>query len=392
MIPRLKVTAHNEPGWNYNLWKSVFHPVTERLGAGYMVYNQRIVPVSFNDDRFEGYWALRRQAIVIDASAEKLVDVRGPDAERLLERAMTRHIAVLKPGRAGYALLCWPHGGLLTDGVLMRLAPDHFQFVSGCGETLAWLTALGLDMDVAVSDPDVSVLAIQGPRALDVLGAAADGGVPAKFSYCAVNEIVMGGQRVTISRTGFTNELGFEVYITRGGDGPALLDHLLATGRSHGLRLVGLDTIDIRRVEGGIMNSGSDFDETTNPFEVGMGAFVAMDKADFVGKSALERGPRARRVFGLLCSEAEPLCWGALYRDGRPGGHVTVGAWSPYLRSGIGIVRLDEAGGEIGMEVEVETRSGRRCVARLAALPLYDPEHAVVRGATEAIPEEPAQA
>ncbi|MBM3583497.1 MAG: aminomethyl transferase family protein [Alphaproteobacteria bacterium] len=172
MIPRLKVTAHNEPGWNYNLWKSAFHPITERLGAGYMVYNQRIVPVSFNDDRMEGYWALRRDAIVIDASAEKAIEIAGPDAEAPLDRAMTRDLTRLKPGRALYALVFWKDGGLVSDGVLLRLAHDRFWYVSGCGEVQAWLTALGMGMNVRVSDPDVSVLAIQGPEALDVLAAA----------------------------------------------------------------------------------------------------------------------------------------------------------------------------------------------------------------------------
>lgn len=386
MIPRLKVTAHNEPGWNYNLWKSAFHAMTEPLGASYMVYNQRIVPVSYNDDRFEGYWALRRAAIVIDASAEKAIEIAGPEAEALLDRAMTRDIARLKPGRAIYALICWPDGGLLTDGVLIRFAPDRFWYVSGCGEVMGWLTALGLGMDVRVTDPDISVLAIQGPRALDVMRDACDGGLPAKFSYCAVAEVRMGGQPVIVSRTGFTNELGFEVYVRRTDDGQALWNHLFRVGATHGLRLVGLDTIDIRRVEAGIRNSGSDFDETTNPFQADLGDFVELNKSDFIGKAALVGGDRSRWVFGLRGVDAEPLTWGGVHLDGERVGWTTVGAWSPFLREGIGIARLPGGRGRVGMTVMVDTRRGDRRPATLCDLPLYDQDHAIVLGKATAVP------
>jgi aminomethyltransferase len=387
MASRLRVTVHDEPGWNYAIWRSAFHEVTEARGASYMVYNQRAVPVTYGEDREAGYWALRRGVVMTDVSGEKTTEIAGPDAERLMERALPRPMSKFNPGRAMYGLLCRPDGGLLCDGVLVRPAPDRFWYVSAMGEDEAWLRALSIGLEVEISDPDVSALAVQGPKSLDVLAAACDRGLPDEFKYFAAAPVVMGGQEVLISRTGWTGELGWEVYLPRAGhDGPALWRHIEAAGEPVGLVVGSIDAMDIRRIEAGILLYGADMDASLNPFQAGLGDFVDMTKPDFIGKSALEGADRTPLVRGLLCPDDEPLTGGALFEGEEEVGWVTAAAFSPYLQSGTAIVRLRRAVDLDAPSLIVETRRRGRAPARLAALPLYDVEHRIVRGLDREIP------
>jgi aminomethyltransferase len=387
MASRLRVTVHDEPGWNYALWRSAFHGITEARGASYMVYNQRLGPVTYGQDREVEYWALRRGVVMSDVSPEKTIEISGPDAARLMDRAMPRPMTEFNPGRALYGPICRPDGGLLCDGVLVRPAADRFWYVSGSGDVEGWLLALSIELDAEISDPDVSVLAVQGPRSLDVLAAACDGGAPDEFKYFAVARVVMGGQEVLISRTGWTGELGFEVYLPRAGhDGPALWRHIEAAGAPHGLVVAGLDAMDIRRVEAGILLYGADMDASLNPYQAGLGGFIDMTKPDFIGRTALEKADRTVLVRGLLCPDDEPVSGGVLFDGEEEVGRVTAAAFSPYLQSGTAIVRLHR---DVAVETDglaVETRKRGRASARLATLPLYDSEHRIVRGLDTEIP------
>ncbi len=313
MALRLRVTTHDEPGWNYALWRSAFHGITEALGASYMVYNQRVVPVTYGRDREAEYWALRRGVVMTDVSAEKTIEITGPDAERLMDRAMPRPMSMLEPGRALYGPICRPDGGLLCDGVLVRPASDRFWYVSGSGDVEGWLLALSIGLDATVSDPDVSVLAVQGPKSLEVLAAACDGGPPEAIKYFTNARVAMGGQEVLITRTGWTGELGFEVYLPRAGhNGAALWRHIEAAGAPHGITVCGLDAMDIRRIEAGILLFAADMDASLNPYQAGLGGFVDMTKPDFIGKAALVGADRTPLVRGLLCPDGEPVVGGAL--------------------------------------------------------------------------------
>jgi glycine cleavage system aminomethyltransferase T len=387
MASRLRVTVHDEPGWNYGLWRSAFHGITEARGASYMVYNQRLGPVSYGEDREAEYWALRRAVVMTDVSPEKSIEISGPDAERLMDRAMPRPMTEFNPGRALYGPICRPDGGLLCDGVLVRPAADRFWYVSGSADTEGWLLALSIGLDAEVSDPDVSVLAVQGPKSLDVLAAACDDGAPDLFTYFAVARVVMGGQDVLVTRTGWTGELGFEIYLPRAGhDGPALWRHIEAAGAPHGLVVAGLDAMDIRRIEAGILLYGADMDGSINPYQAGLGSFIDMTKPDFIGKAALEGADRTLLVRGLLCADDEPVAGGVLL-DGRVEvGRVTAAAYSPYLQSGTAIVRLQRDVALDSKGLVVETRKGGLTPARLATLPLYDAEHRIVRGLDPGVP------
>lgn len=390
-LMRLVVSAHKEPGWDYGTNRGPYSRFHIANGASYCVYNNRLMPVSQKIDRFAGYWALRTRAGLFD-TGERPIQIKGPDAAKFCNRVFTRDCAKLKPGRAGYGLLCYPDGGILCDGVLMRLEEDTYWYVQADGPVYSWFIAHAQDLDVAITDPDSWVTQIQGPASLDILAALSDTGVPAELKYFSIARTTIGGQPVILSRTGWTNEMGFEIYtLPNGGkfDGAAMWKRFLEAGQPHGMEICALDSMDIRRIEGGILNNGSDMDETMTPSEAGLGAFVDLSKDDFIGKAALGRRIAPARVIGLKCPAGEPLRLGAVSVSGKKVGFVTAGAWSPYLKAGIAIVRLDDAA-PAGTAVEVACRDGKSHPAVLDDLPLYDKEKKIPRGLESSIPVQEA--
>ncbi len=165
------------------------------------VYGKRFYALSLGEDPVSRYWALRRHVVLYDVP-ERPVEISGPDAIRLLEQVFTRKVANLPVGRARYAIACLPGGGILMDGVLLRLERDRFWYVHADGEFDTWLIARGLGMEVSIRDPDSWVLQVQGPRSLDVLAAACDDGMPDAFNYFNVRECRLGNQSLLVSRTG----------------------------------------------------------------------------------------------------------------------------------------------------------------------------------------------
>ena len=376
-------------GWDYSITRHPYHEHERPKGAHYCVYNRRLMAVCFDDHTTEdGYWRLRREAALLH-TGEFPLEFRGPDAERLLDKLFTKDITKVKPMRCGYGLACYEDGGLLVDGILLRLAEDRFWYAQADGDFYSWARAHAVGMDVEILDPNVFVSQIQGPNALKILEAASSRGLPEKFSYFAVARVDLGGQEVVITRTGYTNELGWEFYTEPHHDADALWAHLQAAGAAHGLEIFGLDAMNIRRIEAGILNAGADFDQTTNPYEVGLGRFVDEDKTDFIGKAALAVAPRGRRSHGIRCDSGEPLISGRVEVDGAPAGHVTAGATSPYLGAGIGIALMSTADHGPGTHIRVGCKDGQMHDATLVDLPMYDELAEIPRGKKVDIPERP---
>jgi aminomethyltransferase len=240
--------------------------------------------------------------------------------------------------------------------------------------------AHGLEMDVEVSDPKSWVLQIQGPKALDILRDAADGGGPEPFRYFDVATCRIGGQDVVVSRTGWTNEMGFELYTLGEVDGPKLWGDLLAAGKPHGLIGTGLDSMGIRRIEGGILDNGTDMDPAMTPFQAGLGKFVDFAKPDFIGRAALEDADRTCLLFGLKVPDAAPVRGARVLSDGKPVGWTTTGAWSPYLNHGVGYVRFDGPGFGPGDRLILRLPDGGEHGAEVVELPFYDAEKLIPRG------------
>ena len=389
LLKRNVVASFNEPGWNYALWGGPYHRLHQQRGAKYCVYNYRLMAVDQGGDRFEEYWKQRREAGLVD-TGERPTEIIGPDAEALCNKLFTRNCSTLKPGRAGYGLLLYPDGGILCDGILMRLAADRFWYVQAEGPVYSWLVAHAAGMDVKIRDPRSWVAQVQGPRSLEVLAAASDTGLPENFTYFSVAKLTMGGQPVLVSRTGWTAEMGFEFYTLPEEaplDGEALWRHVEAAGKPFGMTVCDLDSMDVRRIEGGILNNLSDMDESTNPYQAGLGGFVDMRKPDFIGKAALVDADKGLLVTGLQCDAGEPFIDGEVMSGGMQIGRVTAAAWSPFLKCGTAIIRLSDARHAGAPSVTVRTRDGNLNPARIVELPMYDKDKAIPRGLDTTIPE-----
>ena len=352
-------------GWDFSLHRHPYHEVERPLGPHYCVYNRRLMACCFDQrSTEEGYWLLRRKAAVLH-TGEYVLQFRGPDAERLLDKLFTKDMTRVRVGRCAYGLACYEDGGLLVDGILLRLEDDCFWYAQADGDFYSWARAHAIGMEVEISDPEVFVSQVQGPNALAILEAASDNGMPEPFGYFGVARVSFCGQEIVISRTGYTNELGWEFYTEPRHDADALWQHLAAAG---------------------ILNAGSDFDRTTTPYEVGLDRFVDEDKGDFIGKAALQDAPRANRLTGLYC-DAEPHIGGEIMVAEGIAGRVTAGAISPYLRRGIGIGRMDRSGFSEGDQVRIRCIDGELHEGELATLPLYDKEAEIPRGKRVDIPE-----
>ncbi|MDH5225097.1 MAG: aminomethyltransferase family protein [Actinomycetota bacterium] len=344
--------------------------------AMFGVYGGRLYALSLGDDPIEGYWRLRRGAALFDVP-ERPLQVEGPDAARLLNLVLTRDVATLEPGRAGYGIACDARGGILMDGVLMRLAPDRFWYVLADGDFVGWLEAHAIGLDVTIADPGSWVLQVQGPASLDVLAAACDASAPEPFGYFAVAETRIADQPVIVSRTGWSAELGFEVYTLPGIDAGALWERLLAAGEPHGLAVQSLESLGIRRIEAGILDNGTDMGPHTTPFAAGLGRFVDLEKENFIGRDALAGADRRPRIFGIS-GEGVPVPGTDVFHERSVAGRVTAGAWSPFLERGIGYALMHEPGAWAGRSVRL---AGDDASSDLVELPFYDPERAIPRGA-----------
>ena len=344
------------------------------------IYCDRLYPMTLGEDPIEYYWKLRKEVLLYDVP-ERPLEIKGPDAVALLERVFTRPIDSLRLWRGRYAIACTPQGGILMDGVLIRLAPDHFWYVQADGEFEPWLLAHAGGLDVSIRDPQSRVLQIQGPKSLDVLRAAAGDQVPDKFGYFHAGRFDFGGQPLLVSRTGWTGELGFEVYSDGSNtDHHALWDHLMLHGEPFGMQFSSAESMGIRRLEAGILDYGTDMDRTMTPFDAGLGAFVDFDKKEFVGRDALIDADRGCLLLGLTCDGTVPFSGLEIMDGGRTVGHMTAGAWTPYLKLGVGFVRFEHHDEWLGRKLEVRARDGSRHVCEVVSLPFYDPEKKIPRG------------
>lgn len=374
-------------GWDYSLSRHPYHEIERPLGPHYCVYNRRHMACCFDTQSTEdAYWLLRQKAALLN-TGEFPLQFEGPDAERLLDKLFTKDITKVKVGRCGYGVACYEDGGLLVDGILLRLSEDRFWYAQADGDFYSWARAHAAGLDVRITDPQVYVSQVQGPNALRVLETANGGKLPEPFGYFAIARVNFSGQEIVITRTGYTNELGWEFYTEPHHDADAIWQHLKSAGEPFGLEIFGLDAMNIRRIEAGILNAGSDFDLTTTPYDVGLGRFVDEGKSDFIGKAALSKASKGLRLFGVKCSGGEPLIAASVETEQGVIGRITAGATSPYLGHGIGIVRLDQASHKQGDLVKVGCRDGSKQEAELVEMPFYDKLAEIPRGVLVDVPQ-----
>ena len=350
------------------------------------VYSGRFYALTMGADPIESYWQLRRRAVLFDVP-EHPIEIVGADALTFLNQLFCRDVSRLRVGRASYAIACNHDGGILMDGVLLRLDEQRFWYVLANGEFLTWLEAHRVGYEVAVTDPHSWVLQIQGPRSLEILPEIVDGAAPQPFNYFSVAECQVAGEPFLISRTGWTGEMGFEIYsLNPRVDGEKVFRHIMQRGRAAGLSHAALDSMGIRRIEAGIMDNSSDMDSSMTPFAAGLGRFVDLDKSDYIGKEALERVDQRSAFFGITSSPQTPVGRHAVLFKGQEVGKVTIAARSPYLNRFIGYVRFFEPGDWEGSEVTLRTNDGSMHCANINLLPFYDAEKRIPRGLANELP------
>ena len=350
------------------------------------VYAGRFFTIYNGEDPVHKYWTLRRKALLYDVP-EKPVEISGPDSVPFLEKVLTRRVATLAEGRGRYAIACTPQGGVFMDGVLFRLGDERFWYVQADGAFETWLTAHSDAFDVTISDPRSRVIQIQGPASMDIMEAASAGGIDAGFKRFRAGFFDLGGQRLYVSRTGFTGELGYEIYCNgEATDHLALWDHLMAAGEPFGMEFSSTRSMTIRRIEAGILGNMTDMDTTMTPFQAGLGAFVDMDKGEFIGRAALLGADRRTLLYGVTCDAAVPGRGSTVQDGGAAVATLTAGVDSPTLGCGIGYARFREPGEWGGRELDVRLPDGDVHSCRVVDLPFFDREKRIVRGLDRTIP------
>ncbi len=363
-----------------NCARSPFFSCTRDRALMYGEYANRLTPLLLGRDKCEEYWVLRKSVGLYDVP-ERPVEICGKDSIKFLNRVFTRPVETLKVGRGRYALLCHQRGGVVCDGIVFKLEENRYWYVHADGDIYTWLVAHAEGFSVNINDPHSWALQIQGPRALDVLAKCCDKGPPESFRYFHSSQCRMGGQEVLISRTGWTGELGFEVFnMDPDVDGPALWNHLLEAGDDFGIRECGTLGMNCRRIEAGILNYGTDMDWETTPFAMGLGQFVDLDSHDFVGRDALLKANRETRFTGFKSHEGN-IKWGtAVLQNGQCVGRVKAFEQSPHFKCGVGFVLLNHPSLMHADGLSVIDRQGRERPVELSPLPFYDSQKRIPRG------------
>jgi aminomethyltransferase len=365
-----------------------FRPRTGALTSRFTEYNGYWLPTAYDNlGAVSEYWACREEAAIMDLSPLRKWEVLGPDAEELLQAIVTRDVRRLSDGQVVYTALCNDTGGMIDDGTVFRLHATNFRFVGGSEYDGIWLREqadrLGLRAWIKESTDELHNVGVQGPKSRELLAPliwTAPTQTPfAELTWFRFSVARLGGPQglpLIASRTGYSGELGYELFC-HPKDAPELWDAVVATG---GVTPLGLDALDMLRIEAGLVFPGVEFDDQVDPFEAGIGFTVTKDKEDdFVGKEALaeRRAHPQRKLVGLELVGNEPAAHGECVHVGRHQvGVVTSGTRSPVLKKNIALCRMNIRYAEPGTEVEVGKLDGfqKRIPATVVPFPFYDPK------------------
>ena len=346
----------------------------------YGISANRFYPLTTHDDPTEAYWNLRKNVMLYDVP-EKPLEISGPDAVKLLETIFARTITDLKLYRARYAIACTFDGGIFMDGVLIRLEQDRFWYIHANGDFESWVLAHSKDLNVRIQDPKSWAIQIQGPNSLKLLKLAVPEINLAEFKYFHALRLNINEKNLLVSRTGWTGELGFEIYTNDSDDDNGYLwDYLMETGKNLGIMTGGLDSMGIRRIEAGILDYGTDMNRDNNPFEMGLGSFVDLKKENFIGKEKLFHMNKERLLYGLICKESIPFGGLEILENEQVVGHTTVGAFSPEFKSGIGYVLFKKRGNWPGKKLTLRSTNETLHDCVITPLPFYDSQKKIPRG------------
>jgi glycine cleavage system aminomethyltransferase T len=367
------------------LRRTPFFAATQRYGAkAYTVYNHMLFPVRFADFE-EEYWHLINHVTLWDVSVERQVEITGPDAFVLADRLTPRDLGRCSVGQGKYVAITAHDGGVINDPVLLRLGENHFWLALADSDVLLWARAVAhaAGLRVEVREPDVSPLQVQGPKAKEVVRTLFGEQVVGLRYYWFV-ETALDGIPVVVTRTGWTGEVGYEIYLRDGSRGEELWERIMDAGRPHGIRPTGPS--DIRRIEAGILNWGADITLDDNLYQVGLGRLVDEAKtADYIGREALARIRRegvTRKLVGIEIA-GDPLDLNPEKWPVRAGsevvGRVTSAVWSPRLRKNIGYAMVPVAHAAPGDRLAVELPGAEQRRATVVPVPFVDPAKEIPR-------------
>ena len=368
------------------------HPLTYQelpYDPEYSQYAGRLTTEKLNNATpDEQYWKTRKE-IILRHTGEYPYEISGPDALNLLQKIFPRDISKVKKGRCSYQFACYHDGGMITDGLLLRIEEDKFWFAQADGEMFTWYKANAQNLDVKISEPNVWVSQIQGPLSMKLLDHLVKEKISNRWKYFDWEEVIIANEKVIISRTGFTNELGWEIYFRPENNIEVVGDLILEEGKKMGMIITATPSFRGRRIEAGLLSAGQDFTKDTDPFSVGLGRFVDLEKKDFIGKSALINSDKKCKTWGVRVVEGVAKKGETISLNNKIIGKVTSSTWSPYQVCGVGIVHMQDSEYKPGLVVDVDCMDGKPHKAQLCELPMYDPKGEIVRGLKKDIPKKP---
>ena len=366
--------------------KSPYFDATVRWGAkGFSVYNHMYIPRDFGDP-VQNFWNLVNDAILCDVAVERQVEITGPNAAQFVQLLTPRNLSECAVGQCKYVLITDENGGVLNDPVLLRLAENHFWLSLADSDILMWAKGVAVNsgLDVNLGEPDVSPLQLQGPRSGEIAKAIFGERIDS-LKYYWLKEFELNGIPLIISRTGWSSELGYEIYLRDGSRGNELWDHIMEIGEPMGL--VPGHTSTIRRIEGGMLSYQADMDYTVNPFELGLGRLVDLEMdANFIGKEALKKikseGVKRHQVgIEISCTPLKhpnTSYWPILV-ESEEVGYITSAVYSPRLDKNIALAMMDVNHSAIDTAAETTTPEGNFPI-KVVQKPFYDPKKKITSG------------
>jgi len=367
-------------GFGTQIRKSPYFDSTVKWGAtGFSVYNHMYIPRDFGSPE-QNFWNLIEKSILCDVAVERQVEITGPDAYKFIQLLTPRDLSKLSIGQCKYVLIVNNDGGILNDPVLLRLAENHFWLSLADSDVLLWAQGVAVNsgLNVKISEPDVSPLQLQGPTSQEIM-VKLFGEDIRDLKYYWLREYQLDGIPLIVSRTGWSSELGYEIYLRDGSKGNELYEKIMAAGKEHGIQPG--HTSSIRRIEGGMLSYHADADIHTNPFELGLDRLVNLETdIDFIGKDALKKIKQdgiKRKQVGLII-DCNPLSgpnttfW-PIEKDGKTIGKVTSAVYSPRLKKNIALAMIGINYSELGNQLDVQTHEGKYS-ATIVEKPFYDPK------------------
>lgn len=365
--------------------KSPFYDATRRWGCNaYSVYNHMYMPLFYTDPTTD-FWNLVRHVTLWDVACERQVEITGPDAARFTQYLTPRNLSQCAVGQAKYVFICNDQGNVINDPILFKLAEDRFWLSLADNDILLWARGIAqcAGLDVAVSEPDVSPLQVQGPKSTALM-VELFGNWIEQLKYYWFQETELDGIPLLVSRTGWSSERGYEIFLRDGRYGDRLWELIMDRGKPFQIAPGAPSTI--RRIEGGMLSYGGDMNGGDNPFELGFERLVDLDQsADFVGRRALQEARAAglaRRLCGIEI-HGQPVPgnedWWPVSCNDSPAGTVRSAAYSPRLDKNIALAMVDIEHCAPGTAVKVAMPDGPRS-GTVTSLPFYDPRKSLATG------------